>query len=160
MLPGVQKVWVNEPSHSQVNSNVGSWTPKWSPKSSEAQFQGSKLIVSKSSLYHWKTIKAQMSEMGSNCSFGHLKHKLWSKERSGVKLAVWLSMTHSQLLAGLKCESKWKTAEERGVGMRSLAHNTLRGRGACWSSGMGLGRIDKLIHSHGPAHNPHKIVNA
>jgi hypothetical protein len=44
--------------------------------------------------------------------------------------------------------------------MRSLAHNTLRGRGACWSSGMGLGRIDKLIHSHGPAHNPHRVVSA
>jgi hypothetical protein len=44
--------------------------------------------------------------------------------------------------------------------MRSLAHNTLTGRGACWSSGMGLGRIDKLIHSHGLAHNPHKVVSA
>jgi len=69
-------------------------------------------------------------------------------------------VTHSQLLEGLKCESKWKTAEEGGVGMRSLAHNTWRGRGACWSSGMGVGRIDKLIHSHGPAHNPHKMVSA
>jgi hypothetical protein len=69
-------------------------------------------------------------------------------------------VTHSQLLEGLKCESKWKTAEEGGVGTRSLAHNTLKGRGACWSSGMGLGRIDKLIHSHGPAHNPHKVVSA
>jgi len=46
------------------------------------------------------------------------------------------------------------------IGMRSLAHNILRGRGACWSSGMGLGRIDKLIHSHGPAHNPQKVVSA
>jgi hypothetical protein len=36
----------------------------------------------------------------------------------------------------------------------------LKGRGACWSFGMGLGRIDKLIHSHGPAHNPHKVVSA
>ncbi len=44
--------------------------------------------------------------------------------------------------------------------MRSLAHNTWRGRGACWSSGMRLERIDKLIHSHGPAHNPHNVVNA
>jgi hypothetical protein len=69
-------------------------------------------------------------------------------------------MTHSQLLEGLKCDSKWKIVEEGGVGMRSLAHNTLRGRGACWSSGMGLGRIDKLIHSHEPAHNPHKVVSA
>ncbi len=44
--------------------------------------------------------------------------------------------------------------------MRSLAHNTWRGRGACWSFRMGLRRIDKLIHSHGPAHNPHKVVSA
>jgi len=34
--------------------------------------------------------------------------------------------------------------EEGGVGACSLAHNTLKGRGACWSSGMGLGRVDKL----------------
>jgi hypothetical protein len=27
-----------------------------------------------------------MSKMGSHCSFGHLKHKLWPKERPGVKL--------------------------------------------------------------------------
>jgi hypothetical protein len=33
-------------------------------------------------------------------------------------------VTHPQLLEGLKCESKWKTAEEKGVGTRSLAHNT------------------------------------
>jgi hypothetical protein len=69
-------------------------------------------------------------------------------------------LTHSQLLEGLKCESKWKTTEEGRVGARSLTHNTLRGRGACWTSGMGLGRIDKLTHSHGPAHNPHKVVSA
>jgi hypothetical protein len=69
-------------------------------------------------------------------------------------------VTHSQFLEGLKCESKWKTAEEGRVGMRSLVHNTLRGRGACWSSGMGLGRIDKLIHSHGPAHNPHNPLKS
>ncbi len=28
--------------------------------------------------------------MGSHDPFGHLKHKLWPKERSGIKLAVWL----------------------------------------------------------------------
>jgi len=31
-----------------------------------------------------------------------------------------------------------------GVGAHSLTHNTLRGRGACWSSRMGLGRVEKL----------------
>jgi hypothetical protein len=53
-------------------------------------------------------------------------------------------MTHSQLLEGLKCEPKYKTTKEGGVGARSLAHNTLRGRGVCWSFGMGLRRVDKL----------------
>ncbi len=51
---------------------------------------------------------------------------------------------HSQLLEGFKCESKQKTTEEEGVGARSLAHNTWRGRGVCWSFGMGLGRVDKF----------------
>ncbi len=67
---------------------------------------------------------------------------------------------HSQLLTRLKSESKYKTSEGGGVRARSLTHNTLRGRGACQSSGMGLGRVDKLIHSHGPAHNPHKVISA
>jgi len=30
-----------------------------------------------------------MSEMGSHDSFEHLKHKLWPKEGSGVKLTIW-----------------------------------------------------------------------
>ncbi len=38
---------------------------------------------------------------------------------------------HSQLLEGFKSESKYKTTEGEGVEARSLAHNILRGRGAC-----------------------------
>jgi hypothetical protein len=41
-----------------------------------------------------------MSKMGSHEPFGHLQHKLWQKERSGVKLAVWLPTTKSR-------ESTW-----------------------------------------------------
>jgi hypothetical protein len=37
-----------------------------------------------------------MSKMGFHCPFGHLKHKLWPKERLGVKLAIWLPTTKSQ----------------------------------------------------------------
>jgi hypothetical protein len=67
-----------------------------------------------------------------------------------------LIMTHSQLIKGPKCGSKWNTSEEGGVGAHSLVHNTLKGRGACWSSGMGLGRVDKL-HSltHTGLHTTH-----
>jgi hypothetical protein len=34
--------------------------------------------------------------MGSYCSFGHLKHKLWPKEGSRVKLPIWLPTGKSQ----------------------------------------------------------------
>ncbi len=41
-----------------------------------------------------------MSKMGSHCSFGHLKHKLWPKERPGVELPgvcqFWLPTTKSR----------------------------------------------------------------
>jgi hypothetical protein len=40
MLPGVQRVWGNEPSHSQVNSHVGSWSPERTPESSELDCRG------------------------------------------------------------------------------------------------------------------------
>ncbi len=39
-------------------------------------------------------------QMASHESFGHLQHKLWSKEGSGVKLAFWLPTSKSQ-------ESTW-----------------------------------------------------
>jgi hypothetical protein len=41
-----------------------------------------------------------MSKMGSHCSFGHLKHKLWAKEGPGVELPgvcqFWLPTTNSR----------------------------------------------------------------
>jgi hypothetical protein len=40
MLSGVQRVWRNEPSHSQMNSHVGNWNPKLSPKSSKHNCRG------------------------------------------------------------------------------------------------------------------------
>jgi hypothetical protein len=58
-----------------------------------------------------------MSKMGSHCPFGHLKHKLWPKERSGVKLAIWLPTTKSRESTRFPCvkatchiplESSWQ----------------------------------------------------
>jgi hypothetical protein len=40
MLPGVQRVWGNEPSHSRVNSHVGNWSPKWILKPSKRDCRG------------------------------------------------------------------------------------------------------------------------
>jgi hypothetical protein len=53
------------------------------------RFQGSKLNGLWHYLYHWKSLGTYMSKMGSHCSFGHLKHKLWPKEGPGVKLPIW-----------------------------------------------------------------------
>jgi hypothetical protein len=40
ILPGVQRVWGHEPSHSQVNSHVGSWSLEWIPKSLKHNCRG------------------------------------------------------------------------------------------------------------------------
>jgi hypothetical protein len=41
--------------------------------------------------------------MSLHYPFGHLKHKLWSKERLGVKLLVWLLTTKCQELTLFPC---------------------------------------------------------
>jgi hypothetical protein len=41
--------------------------------------------------------------MGSHDPFGHLKHKLWPKERSRVKLAIWLPITKSRESTRFPC---------------------------------------------------------
>jgi hypothetical protein len=44
-----------------------------------------------------------MSKMGLHDPFGHLQHKLWPKERSGVKLAIWFPTTKSQESTRFPC---------------------------------------------------------
>jgi hypothetical protein len=44
-----------------------------------------------------------MPKMGLHEPFGHMQHKLWQKERLGVKLAVWLSTTKSRELTQPRC---------------------------------------------------------
>jgi len=46
--------------------------------------------------------------MGSHCSFGHLKHKLWPKEGPWVKLSIWLSTRKSQESTRFTClQTTW-----------------------------------------------------
>jgi hypothetical protein len=65
-------------------------------------------------------------QMGLHNPFGHLQHKLWPKERSGVKLAVWLPTTESRESTWFLCvqvtcdrplESSW-----RGLQLRFRPH--------------------------------------
>jgi hypothetical protein len=93
-------------SHAPGNpSELPCWELK-SQKDSQifrVRLQGSKLIILKNYLYHWKAIEVSMSEMGSHHPFGHLKHKLWPKERPGVKVAVWLPTTKSRESTRFPC---------------------------------------------------------
>jgi hypothetical protein len=61
----------------------------------KTRLQGSKHLTLRCYLYRWKGLKVYISKMASHEPLGHLKHKLWSKEGSGVKLAVWLPTTKS-----------------------------------------------------------------
>jgi hypothetical protein len=73
-------------------------TPKWIPilriripmdsRIFRRRLQGSKLIGLKSSLFNWKALGTWMFEMGLHDPFGYLKHKLWPKEGSRVKLTI------------------------------------------------------------------------
>jgi hypothetical protein len=83
------RVWESgriEPPHSQMNSHFGSWSPNRLPNLQKV-IAGVKPIGLKSSLHHWKNLWTHMSKMGLHDPFGHLKHKLWPKEGSGVKFA-------------------------------------------------------------------------
>jgi hypothetical protein len=60
------------------------------------QLQASKLFGLKSSLCCWKSLGTLMSKMSLHDPFGYLQHKLWPKERLGVKLPIWLPTTKSQ----------------------------------------------------------------
>jgi len=52
------------------------------------------------SLESYQSVDVQMA---SHEPFGHLQHKLWQKERPGVKLAVWLSTTKSRESTRPRC---------------------------------------------------------
>ncbi len=60
------------------------------------RLQGSKHLTLECSLYRWKGLEVSMSKMASHEPFGHLQHKLWSKERPRVKLTIWLPTTKSR----------------------------------------------------------------
>jgi hypothetical protein len=71
----------------------------------------------KTYLYHWKVIETEMSKMGLHDPFGHLKHKLWPKERVGIKLAIWLQPlkvgNRTNFLAWKWCATyRWKVLDE------------------------------------------------
>jgi hypothetical protein len=102
-----------------------------------------------------------MSKMALHEPFGHLQHKLWSKEGPGVKLAIWLPTTRSRESTRSRCvrvkcdtplESSW---EEIQVCFRP--HPNPRSEPELWApkvprvqigtiSGLLLGSPENKIH--------------
>jgi len=90
---------------------------RWTPEISKSNFRDQNSMACDIFLYHWKALGMYMSKMGSHCSFGHLKHKLWPKEGPGVILPVWLPTRKSQELTrftwlqkacNILLESSWR----------------------------------------------------
>jgi hypothetical protein len=102
-----------------------------------------------------------MFKIGSHCSFGYLKHKLWPKEGLGVKLAIWLSTTKSQESTSSRCpiwecnttlESSWR---ELQLWLRPCCDQTLQsGYMGIQSSGTLTGTISGL-HFGSPGKKSH-----
>jgi hypothetical protein len=102
MSPGIT---FHAPRSARECEGMNPHTPKWTPTLGvevpmdlwifKGQFQRSKLIGLRSSLYHWKALGTKMFKMGSHDPFGHLKHKLWPKEGLGIKLVMWFLTTKS-----------------------------------------------------------------
>jgi hypothetical protein len=115
---------------SGMQKNVKEWTltlpselPFWEFESQmdsqifRGQLQGSKFIGLRRYLYHWKAFGTYMFKMGSHDPFGSLKHKLWPKERSGVKLIIWLLTTKSWEsprfpCVQVTCHIRWKALDK------------------------------------------------
>jgi hypothetical protein len=81
----------------------GTWKSFRTLENSEFDCKGQNTLPLRCCLYCWKGLQVEMSKMASHESFGHLQHKLWSKERSEVKLAVWLPTIKSQESTRLRC---------------------------------------------------------
>ncbi len=74
-----------------------------------------------------------MSKMASHDPFAHLRHKLWPKEKFGVKLAVWLPITKSQELTWFLCMQVALQSSWRGLQLFLWPH--LDRRSACKVTG-------------------------
>ncbi len=131
---GLVRVWAKKEAHEcgrmwewtlTLPSELPFWKleSRWTSEISKKRSQRSKPIASWIFLYHSKAIETKMSKMVLHNPFGHLKHKLQPKERSGLKLAVWLPTIKSQ-------ESTWFSCVQ--VACNMLLKSSQRGLQLCF----------------------------
>jgi hypothetical protein len=83
------RVWRNEHSHYQVNSHFGLLNLHRAITGGQNPLDWGVHYI------NWKALETYMSKVGSHDPFGHFKHKLWPKERLGIKLTIWFPTTKS-----------------------------------------------------------------
>jgi hypothetical protein len=126
----------------------------------------------KSSLYHQKYFGTYMFKMGLHGPFGHFKDMLWPKERSWVKLTIWLLTIKSQestqiLWVQVACNillqtSWWGLQLYFRLHLNQRSTHKVMGLQSCGSSNCGNFRIptwesrDKMTLGVGPVAR-HKI---
>ncbi len=115
-----------------------------------------------------------MSKMASHEPFGHLQHKLWQKEGSGVKLAIWLPTTKSwestrPRCVQVECNTPLESSQGelqvcfrphpiRGLSKKLWTHKVLGVQtGQFWDSSLGVPR-QKAIRMWVPRSNAENII--
>ncbi len=121
----------------------------------------------------WKNLK-KLSSKRNYIAYISICHYQWfwgrtcweqsHRERKTSSTTCWSWVTNSDALP-TPCETqmwvpKRKQRKSKKSGARSLAHNTLRGKGVCSSSGMGLGRVGKLHLLTWACTTQHNVVSA
>ncbi len=96
-----------------MNPHTPKWAPtlgvgvpmdsKWISKFLESNCKGQNPLDWNIFYVIGKLLKIKMSKIGSHDPFEYLKHKLWPKERSKVKLLIWLPTTNSWELPRFPC---------------------------------------------------------
>ncbi len=129
MLLGVQKVWGNEPSHFQVNSHCGSWTPKWTFESSKRDFRGQNPSAWKLLYIIGKILKCRCLKWACivhldiwNTSYGQKKGRLLKfKNRPNLLACRWRAggMQHTIRKLLIRAITLRQTSSQSEVYMKS-----------------------------------------
>jgi hypothetical protein len=108
MLPGVQRVWGSEPSHSQVNSHVGSWwewSPKRTPETSESVLRGQNSMACCALYINGKILKCRCPKWARiahldiwNASYGRKKARESNSRVTRSLVPGWTRLRVHQML--------------------------------------------------------------
>jgi hypothetical protein len=117
MIPGMQRVWGNEPSHSQVNSHVGSWSLERTPEFSERDCRGQNFSSWRVLYIIEKLLKCRCLKWACiahldiwNTSYGQKegRESNWQFDSWPLKVGNW----PDSLACGQRATHRWKALDE------------------------------------------------